>query len=122
MISLVNSACCRREDCDHMNPLVFSVRHGWSLLGHYYVAIKTTPRTPEVYLVCEDEEQAENIAAALTQDMDDAGAEEYAARVARKCKSKHAPCGGCMQGGLCDNYDGIESREEEQDNDDSSQT
>ena len=41
----------------------------------------------------------------------DAGAEEYAASVALKCKSKHAPCGGCMQGGMCDNFDGIEERD-----------
>jgi len=36
---------------------------------------------------------------------DDAGMQEYAATVARRCLSKYAPCGGCLQGALCDNYD-----------------
>ena len=49
---------------------------------------------------------------------DNKGMEEYAAEVARKCKSRHAPCGGCMQGAVCDNFDDIESREEEGHSDD----
>ena len=40
--------------------------------------------------------------------VDDRGMEEYATEVAQHCKSRNAPCGGCMQGGLCDNFDGIE--------------
>ena len=43
--------------------------------------------------------------------------EEYLAEVAKRCRSKYAPCGGCQQGGICDNYDHIEEREDERESD-----
>lgn len=44
--------------------------------------------------------------------LDDPGYQEFLVETAKHCKSKHAPCGGCLAGGMCDNFDGIEEIEE----------
>lgn len=46
--------------------------------------------------------------------MDDPEYQKFLAETAKRCLSKYAPCGGCQAGGMCDNFDGIEDREDEE--------
>ena len=55
------------DDANEPAPLVHSVSHGWSLIGHYCVTIKMTEDARAVTLVCKDRQQAAAIAAALTE-------------------------------------------------------
>jgi hypothetical protein len=43
--------------------------------------------------------------------------QEYIVEVSKGCRSKHAPCPACMAGGICDNFDYIEGREDQDDED-----
>lgn len=45
--------------------------------------------------------------------LDDPGYQQFLAETAKGCKSRSAPCPGCCAGGMCDDWDGAEEREDE---------